>query len=99
MADLALYREQADREAMFAAPAWVFKHGEAVVRDGRIVATPHGATHVVRPDFDRTIETELAGYFDSHMTQRFDGFAIGDAELCEACNGGGELVVHACGRQ
>jgi formylmethanofuran dehydrogenase subunit A len=98
-ADLALYREQADREAMFSAPAWVIKHGEPVVRDGRIVATPRGATHVVRPDFDSAIERELATYFDSHMTQRFDGFAIGDAELCEACNHGGALVVHTCGGQ
>jgi formylmethanofuran dehydrogenase subunit A len=97
VADLSLYREQADREAMFEAPAWVIKHGEPVVRDGRIVATPRGATHVVKPDFDRAIERELAAYFDSHMTQRFAGFAIGDTELCEACNHGGALAVHTCG--
>jgi formylmethanofuran dehydrogenase subunit A len=97
VADLALYREQADREAMFSTPAWVIKRGQPVVRDGRIVATPRGATHVVRPEFDRAIERELAAHFDSHMTQRFDGFAIGDAELCDACNHGGAQVVHSCG--
>ena len=98
-ADIAAYREQADREAMFAAPAWVFKDGEAVVREGRIQATPQGATHVVRPEYDRAIERELAEHFDSHMTQAFAGFAIGAAELCEACNHGGRLHVHGCGRK
>lgn len=97
VADIAVYRTSADREAMFATPSWVFKDGLPVVRDGRIVATPHGATHVVRPEFDRTIEKELASYFDSHMTQAFGNFAIGDQELCEACNHGSGLVVHTCG--
>ncbi len=97
-ADIAVYRDDADREAMFATPAWVFKDGKPVVREGRIVATPAGSTHVVRPDFDRHIEADLGAYFASHMTQRFGGFAIGDDELCEACNHGGGLVVHTCGR-
>jgi formylmethanofuran dehydrogenase subunit A len=96
VADLALYRSQEDREAMFATPAWVIKNGEPVVRDGKIVAVTRGATHVVRPHFDRGIERQLAEHFDSHMAQRFAGFAIGDAELCEACNQGGGLVVHTC---
>lgn len=96
-ADMAIYREQADREAMFAAPAWVFKDGVVVVRDGRIQAAPQGATHVVRPDYDRAIERELGQYFDRYMTQRFAGFAIGDDELREACNHGGRRYVHPCG--
>ncbi len=96
-ADIAIYREQADREAMFAAPAWVFKDGVVVVRDGRIQAAPQGATHVVRPDYDRAIERELGQYFDRYMTQRFAGFAIGDDELREACNHGGRRYVHPCG--
>ncbi len=98
-ADVAIYREQADREAMFAAPAWVFKDGAAVVREGRIQAVPQGATHVVRPEYDRAIERELAAHFDSHMTQSFSGFAIGDGELCEACNHGGAVRVHSCRRR
>ena len=98
-ADIAIYREQADREAMFAAPAWVFKDGEVVVHEGRIQAAPRGATHVVRPEYDRAIERDLAAYFDSHMTQSFAGFAIGEAELSEACNHGGRLHVHSCDRR
>ncbi len=98
-ADVAIYREQADREAMFAVPAWVFKDGAAVVREGRIQAVPQGATHVVRPEYDRAIERELAAHFDSHMTQSFSGFAIGDGELCEACNHGGAVRVHSCRRR
>ena len=98
VADIAVYRDEANREAMFAAPAWVMKDGEPVVRAGRIVAQPRGSTPVVRPEFDRSIERDLAAYFESHMTQRFSGFAISDHELCEACNHGGALRVHSCGR-
>lgn len=98
VADIAVYRDDPDREAMFSAPAWVIKAGEPVVRAGRIVAQPRGSTHVVRPEFDRAIERDLAAYFESHMTQGFKGFAIGDHELCEACNHGGALHVHSCGR-
>ncbi len=98
VADIAVYREQADREAMFAAPARVFKDGVEVVREGRIQAAPQGATHVVRPQHDRAIERELAAFFDSHMTQAFAGFAIGDDELREDCNRGGRLHVHPCAR-
>jgi len=28
------------------------------------------------------------------MTQGFAGFAIGDDELCTACNQGGGLIIH-----
>ena len=96
--DVAVYRRAADRETMFATPQWVLKDGQAVVRDGRIVAAPFGSTHVVRPDYDRAIESEIARHFETHMTQQFDGFAISDDELCEACNHGTGLVVHRCGR-
>jgi formylmethanofuran dehydrogenase subunit A len=97
-ADIAIYRHDNDREAMFTAPALVFKGGELVVRDGRILATPHGTTHVVRPDFDRAIEADLAEHFASHMSMQLKGFAIGDEELCEACNHGGALAIHSCRR-
>jgi formylmethanofuran dehydrogenase subunit A len=97
-ADIAIYRHDNDREAMFSAPAWVFKGGDLVVRDGRIMATPHGTTHVVRPDFDRAIEADLAEHFASHMSMQLKGFAIGDEELCEACNHGGALAIHSCRR-
>jgi formylmethanofuran dehydrogenase subunit A len=90
-----VYREDADRERMFAAPEYVFKDGELVARDGRIVKVTWGATHVVKPEFDRGIERRLEDYFARFQTMRLSSFAIGDDELCE-CGHGRKGVVHPC---
>lgn len=96
-ADIAVYRPGADAEAMFAAPALVFKDGRPVVRDGRVTddvlaAPPRGATHVVRPDRDRAIEQELRAYYDRYMLLSFDRFAIADGEF----GPDDRIVLHAC---
>jgi formylmethanofuran dehydrogenase subunit A len=97
-ADIAIYRDQADREAMFATPEYVFKDGALVARAGRIVATPNGSTHVVEPEFDRAIERELEDYSDRYLALAFRHAVIGKDELCECCNHGGRLLATACRR-
>jgi len=95
-ADITVYRDHPDREKMFHAPEYVFKDGELVAQDGRIVKIVRGATHVIRPDFDRGIEKRLRDYFDRHHTIRFDNFPISADELVEC--GSREALVHACAR-
>ncbi|HKB83315.1 MAG TPA: formylmethanofuran dehydrogenase subunit A [Burkholderiales bacterium] len=95
-ADITVYRDNPDREKMFQAPEFVFKDGELVARDGRIVKVVRGATHVVRPDFDPGIEKRLRDYFGRYHTIRFDNFPISPDELIE-CGSRGALV-HACAR-
>ena len=77
-------------------PEYVFKDGELVARDGRIVKVVRGATHVVRPDFDRGIEKRLRDYFERYHTIRFDNFPISPDELVEC--GSREALVHPCAR-
>jgi formylmethanofuran dehydrogenase subunit A len=81
---------------MFAAPEYVFKDGELVAQRGRIVKVSRGATHVVRPQFDRGIEKRLRDYFERYHTIRFDNFAISPEELADC--GSREALVHACVR-
>ena len=57
--DITVYRDDADREAMFATPEYVFKNGELVVKNGKVVKVVQGATHVVRPDYDN-VDREAA---------------------------------------
>ncbi len=95
-ADIAVYRDQPDREAMFTTPTHVFKDGTLVARDGRIVAVPHGGTHFVEPDFDRGIETLLRKHHDRHGLVNIDTLPIGHDELCACCNHGGRLLPAAC---
>jgi len=94
-ADIAVYREQADREAMFATPAYVFKDGTLVARDGRIAAVPVGGTHFVAPEYDRGIEKVLRKRYAAQGGVNVDLLPIGHDELCGCCNGG-RLLPAAC---
>ncbi len=47
-ADITVYEDNPDREAMFTTPLFVFKNGDLIVRNGKIVKVVTGATHVVR---------------------------------------------------
>jgi formylmethanofuran dehydrogenase subunit A len=93
-ADITVYTEQADKEAMFGHPDLVFKEGRLAVRDGRLGETVWGATHVVRPQYDPAIETRLADHFERFMTVRLANFRLSDTEIEEL--GRGRLVVHPC---
>lgn len=94
-ADIAVYRDDADRERMFTSPAYVFKDGELIARDGTLLATPTGGIHYVSPDYDRSIEKRVRDYAHAHLATRFENIAIGDDEICACCNGGRLLPV-AC---
>ncbi|MCS6877829.1 MAG: formylmethanofuran dehydrogenase subunit A [Geminicoccaceae bacterium] len=92
-ADVAVYRDDPDRERMFARAHLLFKGGRLVVRDGEVLEPePRGAVHLVRPEFDPAIETRIRAFFESYRDQRLSSFVLGEDELAEA----GEVVVHPC---
>jgi formylmethanofuran dehydrogenase subunit A len=94
-ADITVYRPDPNPEVMFAKPAYVFKDGELVARDGAIVKVTWGNTHVVKPPYDAAIERPLASYFERFHTMRMSNFKIGDDEMCE-CGHGSKLLRHTC---
>jgi formylmethanofuran dehydrogenase subunit A len=94
-ADIAVYRDEADRERMFTSPAYVFKDGQLVARDGTLVATPTGGIHYVSPDFDRGIEKTLRAYSAANLVGNPVHAAISDDEICACCRGG-KLLPVAC---
>ncbi|WP_341886715.1 formylmethanofuran dehydrogenase subunit A [Variovorax sp. YR752] len=87
-ADIAIYREQSDREAMFRTPDWVFKDGTLVAKSGTLTATPVGGTHFIEPGYDTAIEKTLRKHWQDHGAIQFDNVAITHDELCSCCNGG-----------
>ncbi|WP_031435314.1 formylmethanofuran dehydrogenase subunit A [Methylomarinum vadi] len=91
-ADITVYTEDGDRQKMFEKPDYVFKDGELVVRDGQIVHVTWGTTHVVRPDYDASVEKDLQPYFDRYLTMKLGNFKISDDEITE--DGRGSLTVH-----
>lgn len=93
-ADVTVYTEQEDKEKMFSKPDYVFKDGELVVRNGEVVKVTWGSTHVVRPEFDNTIEKELSSYFDRYLSMKLSNFKIDDEEIVH--HGRGRIQVHSC---
>ncbi len=79
--DVVVYAEDADREAMFSQARLVFKNGRLVVKDGAVVETVSGTTHVVRPEFDRGIETDIDRWFDEAVGLKAKHFRVQDHEL------------------
>ncbi len=72
---------------MFATPELVFKNGELIVRDGKVVKVVQGATHVVRPEFDRSIEKPLDDYFTRYHTVAMENFKLADDEIIDRRQG------------
>ncbi len=91
-ADITVYTENADREKMFSKPDYVFKEGECVVKDGEVVKVTWGTTHVVKPDYDKSVEKDLEKYFSRFMTMKLGNFKISDDEITE--DGRGSITVH-----
>ncbi len=93
-ADIVVYRDDADREAMFATPQYVFKDGELIVRDGQVVKVVNGSVHAVKPEYDKGIEKPLQDYFDRYMTVKMEHIKVSNDEIC-AC-GASKLIPHQC---
>ncbi len=92
-AHITVYRDHPDREKMFTTPELVFKQGQVIVRDGRVVEEVWGTTHVVHPEYDHAIEGELDDYFQRYMTVAKDNQRLADDEIRDG--GRGALQVHA----
>lgn len=91
-ADITIYTDQPDREAMFAKPDYVFKDGELVVKDGKVVKVVWGKTHTAKPAFDIGVERDLKKYFDKYHTIQLDNFKISNDEIAE--DGRGGIITH-----
>ena len=91
-ADITIYTDQPDREAMFAKPDYVFKDGQLVVKDGNIVKVTWGATHTAKPAFDMHVEKELKNYFDQYHTMQMHSIKVSKDEIIN--DGRGSVIVH-----
>jgi len=95
--NITVYRKQNDIEQMFAKPSYVFKDGTLIVKDGEIVETVQGVTHVVKPEYDQAIEKPLKKYFDDYQTLSLNNFKISNDEMIECI--GSEIETHPCGSE
>jgi len=94
VADITVYTEHKNKERMFSKPDFVFKDGEMIVKNGKIVKVVNGATHTLRPEFDKGIEKSLKTYFDRYQTVSLGNIKIDDDEIVE--HGNGKIIVQPC---
>lgn len=97
-ADVAVYRDDDDRERMFAQPELVFKGGELVIEGDRMRSRPVGRVRVARPDYDRAIERDYDQWCRRHLGVRGASLHLGDDELAELNHGVGSLTAARAAR-
>ena len=93
-ADITIYNNLKNKEKMFAKPVYVFKEGELIVKNGKIIKVVNGNTHTLRPEYDKSIERSLKTYFDKYQTVKLGNFKIEDDEILEHGNKG--IVIQPC---
>jgi formylmethanofuran dehydrogenase subunit A len=77
-ADIAVYADGRDKAKMFRAAALVFKDGELVVRDGKVLRYRFGRAFTVEPGFDPAIDRRMNGYYDERYGVAPDVFKVPD---------------------
>jgi formylmethanofuran dehydrogenase subunit A len=77
-ADIAVYTEQADKAAMFAAADYVFKDGELIVEHGKVKPYRWGRTVFLQPPHDARIQSWLTRAYEKQYGGSAEGFAVPD---------------------
>jgi formylmethanofuran dehydrogenase subunit A len=88
-ADVTLFNETPEPEAMFRYPRYVIKAGEIVVEEGDIRPSEQSRQFLVQPQYDPAIEGYLRPLFQQHYTISFDNYPVG-LERVEGAQ------VHSC---
>ncbi|WP_407520014.1 formylmethanofuran dehydrogenase subunit A [Methylobacterium oryzisoli] len=82
-ADIAVYRDQPDRTAMFSAAHRVFKDGIVIVEDGAVTAQRDGRTLSLSVEADPGMARRTDAYLQGRFGAGLDAFAVPDAAFAE----------------
>lgn len=82
-ADITIYDEREDREAMFAAPRYVIKDGRPIVEDGELREVGPGRLLRVGAAYDPSIEPRLEELFEERYSVRFASYPVSEPWLLE----------------
>ncbi|ACL60826.1 formylmethanofuran dehydrogenase subunit A [Methylobacterium nodulans] len=82
-ADVAVYRDQPDRTAMFAAAHRVLKDGVVIVEDGTVVAQRSGRTLSLAVEADAGMARRADAYLQGRFGAGLDSFSVPDEAFAE----------------
>jgi formylmethanofuran dehydrogenase subunit A len=80
-ADITIYEDKADKEAMFSTPRYVIKDGNIIIEDGDFRADHDGKLLLVQPKYDAQIEQVIKPFFDDYYSIQFENYAVADSYL------------------
>jgi len=75
-ADVTVYSDQPNREAMFSSPRYVIKSSQIVVRDGHLAAPVEGVTFAAHPPCEPSGETLLRRWFAERGSYAYEQFGV-----------------------
>lgn len=81
--DVAIYRDQSDRAAMFRAAKWLIKDGHPVVKDGEVLTATYGKTLSLAPTYDQGITAHVRDAYDSRWGAPPNTFTVPETLLRE----------------
>ena len=82
-ADVTVYAQHEDREAMFATPRYVIKGGRVIAEEGELREAPAGTLLRVAPDYDAAVEGVLGPLFEEHYTVQMASYPVREPWLLE----------------
>jgi len=82
-ADITIYDDRDDREAMFAAPRHVIKDGRPIVEDGELRDVGPGRLLRVGAAYDPSIERTLEALFEDRYSVKFASYPVRERWLLE----------------
>ncbi len=77
-ADVTIYDEMEDREAMFNAARYVIKSGELFINNHEFCSDYEGRILHVAPQYDKAIENKIRPFFEDYYSIQFDNYAVDD---------------------
>ncbi len=80
-ADITVYDDMEDKEAMFNAPRYVFKAGIPVIEDHEFRQDHSGKFLHVEPGYDDGIVRQVRPFFENYYSIEFDNYAVNDSYL------------------
>ncbi len=96
IADIAVYSEQANKEAMVTAADLLFKNGELVVKQGVIQQRRQGTTQTIPTQFHPHIKRHIQAYYDRFYNLSLENFKVEDVSFRQTDSD--RFASHACGQ-
>jgi formylmethanofuran dehydrogenase subunit A len=78
-ADITIYPPHENKQTMFELPRYVIQGGRILVENGEIRQPVEGKTLYVEPEYDRSVESHIADWFEEAYSIRFRNYPVDES--------------------